>query len=80
MKYKNAIVSLGVLIAIILSPFIGISRSWKEGIAILLGLLISTLTYISTRTKRVTPAPVVHTEPSVSETVVSSSDVSSNPE
>lgn len=51
MKYKNAIIVLGVLVAIILSPFIGIPRSWKEGVAIVLGLLISVLAYVGDRFK-----------------------------
>jgi len=49
--------TLGVLVALILSPFIGIARSWKEGIAILFGLLITVLTYLSTRVKK-----EIHTE------------------
>lgn len=51
MKYKNAIISLGILIAVILSPFIGVPRSWKEGTAIVLALLVSVLAYISSRPK-----------------------------
>lgn len=76
MKYKNAIITLGILIAIILSPFIGIPRSWKEGIAIILALLVSTLAYIGSRAKA---TPVVSA--SVSSTVPVSSEVhSSNPQ
>ena len=60
MRYKNAIMTLGILVALILSPFIGIARSWKEGIAILFGLLISVLTYLSTRVKN-----EIHTEETV---------------
>lgn len=52
MKYKNAIIVLGVLVAIILSPFIGVPRSWKEGVAILLGLLISVLAYVGSHIKK----------------------------
>ena len=57
MRYRNAIIVLGVLIAVTLSPFIGIPRSWKEGLAILFGLLISTLAYVGTRTKTAPASP-----------------------
>jgi len=73
MKYKNAIITLGILIAIMLSPFIGIPRSWKEGVAIILALLISTLAYIGSRSKTV---PVVSA--SVSSTAPVSSEVNSS--
>lgn len=73
MKYKNAIITLGILIAISLSPFIGIPRSWKEGIAIVLALFVSMLAYIGSRVKVQKVLPV-----SPSDTVVSSETNSSN--
>jgi hypothetical protein len=88
MRYKNAIIVLGVLIAVTLSPFIGIPRSWKEGLAIFLGLLISTLAYVGTRAK----APSISLTTSFAPTPVSSeavksqsgvstdSEISSNPQ
>lgn len=53
MKYRNAIITLGILIAIILSPFIGVPRSWKEGVAIILALCVSMLAYIGSRASTV---------------------------
>ena len=63
MKYRNAIITFGILTAIILSPFIGIPRSWKEGVAIIFALCISTLAYLSNRTKPKLPVSAAVASP-----------------
>jgi hypothetical protein len=90
MRYRNAIIVLGVLIAVTLSPFIGVPRSWKEGLAIVFGLLISVLAYVGTRTKTASASPEVlfggatrGNRVSASESVETesqSSETSSNPQ
>ncbi len=58
MRYRNAIITLCLLSAFSLSPFIGLPRSWKEGVALVLALSSALLAYLSGRVGVSTP-PVV---------------------
>ena len=53
MNYRNIIIALGFLVIVL--PFLGVPRSWKETAFVFVGLAVIALAYFSSRA----PKPVV---------------------
>lgn len=52
MKYRNTIITLGFIILVASTSFIGVPRSWKEFVMVLSALAIVVLAYLAGKEKK----------------------------